>query len=158
MDRLYISFRAYASESYGLRQEFTLFLGALTDHHDLTLLGMAHEEPADDPQLGNKRHQLVTSAARKLEAAGMVMFNESTKSLVITDLGRIAAKYYIRTQSIEIFNKEFRPIMSEADVLGLLSMSTEVSGNTRCNCKYVYPDDSLIKFNFEKMKSRSLSV
>ncbi|KAF8493511.1 Sec63-domain-containing protein [Gautieria morchelliformis] len=87
--------------------------------------GMTHEEPVDDPQLGSKRHQLVTTAARKLAAAGMVMFHESTGSLVITDLGRIAAKYYIRTPSIEIFNREFRPRMREADVLGLLSMSTE---------------------------------
>jgi antiviral helicase SLH1 len=87
---------------------------------------MTHEEPGDDPQLGNKRHQLVTAAARKLADARMIMFNEITGSLIITDLGRIAAKYYIRTASIEIFNKEFRPVMSEADVLGLLSMSTEV--------------------------------
>lgn len=102
----------------------------LAEYHELTLLGMTHNEPVDDPQLGNKRHQLVTAAARKLAAAGMVTFNESTGSLVITDLGRIAAKYYIRTPSIEIFNSEFRPRMSEADVLALLSMSTEVSEHT----------------------------
>ncbi|KAF8592674.1 Sec63-domain-containing protein [Ramaria rubella] len=89
------------------------------------IYGMTHDEPADDPQLGNKRHQLVTAAARKLAEARMITFNENTGSLVITDLGRIAAKYYIRTASIEIFNKEFRPVMREADVLGLLSMSTE---------------------------------
>lgn len=87
---------------------------------------MTHEEPVDDPQLNNKRHQLVIDAAGRLAAAGMVVFNKSTESLVITELGQIAAKYYIRTASIEIFNKEFRPVMSEADVLGLLSMSTEV--------------------------------
>lgn len=101
------------------------------------LSGMTHDEPVDDPQLGNKRHQLVTAAARKLAAAGMIMFNESTGALVITDLGRIAAKYYIRTLSIEIFNKEFRPRMSEADVLGLLSMSTEVSSRSRYNCRHL---------------------
>ncbi|KAF8528771.1 Sec63-domain-containing protein [Hysterangium stoloniferum] len=87
--------------------------------------GLSHDEPVDDPQLGNKRHQLVKAAAQKLAAAGMVNYAEATEFLEVTDLGRIAAKYYIRMASIEIFNKEFRPIMSEADILGLLSMSTE---------------------------------
>jgi len=57
----------------------------------------------------------------------MIMFDQTSGSFTITDLGRIAAKYYIRHSSIEIFNKEFRPKMTEADVLGMLSMSTEVS-------------------------------
>lgn len=56
----------------------------------------------------------------------MVTFNESTGDFTITDLGRIAAKYYIRYKSIEIFNKTFKEKMSEADVLGMLSQSTEV--------------------------------
>ncbi|KIJ27618.1 hypothetical protein M422DRAFT_271164 [Sphaerobolus stellatus SS14] len=43
----------------------------------------------------------------------------------MTDLGRIAAKYYIHTASIEIFNKELKPVMSKADILGMLSISTE---------------------------------
>ncbi|EJU06494.1 Sec63-domain-containing protein [Dacryopinax primogenitus] len=87
--------------------------------------GMSHEEPAEDPQLGNRRNLLVTSAARKLADARMIQFHEATGVFTITDLGRIAAKYYIRYNSIEIFNKEFRPVMSEADVLAMLSMSTE---------------------------------
>lgn len=94
---------------------------------------MTHDEPVDDPQLGHKRHQLVKSAAQKLAEAGMITYNESTGSLSITDLGSIAAKYYIRVASIEIFNKEFKPLMTEADVLGVLSMSTEVSLET-INC------------------------
>lgn len=57
----------------------------------------------------------------------MIIFDQTSGALTITDLGRIAAKYYIRHTSIEIFNKEFKPKMTEADVLGMLSMSTEVS-------------------------------
>ena len=90
-------------------------------------IGMSHDEPAEDPQLGNKRNLLVRAAAQKLADARMIHYNESTGALIITDLGRIAAKYYIRTASIEIFNKEFKPVMTEADILGVLSMSTEVS-------------------------------
>lgn len=89
--------------------------------------GIPRDVPFDDPQLGNKRNELVTAAARKLAEARMVMFDTIGGAFTITDLGRIAAKYYIRHSSIEIFNKEFRPKMTEADVLAMLSMSTEVS-------------------------------
>jgi antiviral helicase SLH1 len=57
----------------------------------------------------------------------MIMFDQAKGAFTITDLGRIAARYYIRHSSIEIFNNEFRPKMTEADVLAMLSMSTEVS-------------------------------
>ncbi|GJJ07269.1 hypothetical protein Clacol_001469 [Clathrus columnatus] len=87
--------------------------------------GMSHEEPVDDPSLSSKRNQLVKAAAQKLTTAGMINYNPQTESLQCTDLGRIAAKYYIRTASIEVFNQELRAKMSEADVLAVLSMSTE---------------------------------
>lgn len=90
-------------------------------------LGIPYDEVVDDPQLGSRRQQLVTNAAQALMNAGMINFDRQSNSLTVTDLGRIAAKYYIRHQSIEIFNKEFRPKMSEADVLAMLSSSTEVS-------------------------------
>lgn len=69
---------------------------------------------------------MITIAAKKLAIVGMIQFDEVHGSFVITDVGRIAAKYYIRHASIEIFQKEFRPKMTEADVLALLAMSTEV--------------------------------
>ncbi|KAI0832546.1 Sec63-domain-containing protein [Trametes gibbosa] len=87
--------------------------------------GLAWNEVAEDPYLGAKRNQLITAAAMQLSEARMVAFDRQTGSLVCTDLGRIAAKYYIRHKSIEIFNEKFRPKMSEADVLAMLSMSTE---------------------------------
>lgn len=56
----------------------------------------------------------------------MIAFDGVTGALSITDLGRIAAKYYIRHSSIETFNARLQPEMTEADVLGVLSMSSEV--------------------------------
>ncbi|KAJ7179176.1 Sec63 Brl domain-containing protein [Mycena filopes] len=87
--------------------------------------GISRDATGDDPQLGSKRNELITAAGQTLANAGMIIFDRLTGDLTITDLGRIAAKYYIRYTSIEIFNKEFRQRMSEADVLGMLSMSTE---------------------------------
>ncbi|KAI0068945.1 Sec63-domain-containing protein [Artomyces pyxidatus] len=87
--------------------------------------GMPRDEPADDPTLGNKRKRLVLTAARFLVEARMISFDENTGAFTIADLGRLAAKYYIRYKSIIIFNKEFKLKMSEADVLNMLSKSTE---------------------------------
>ncbi|KAJ4467551.1 Sec63-domain-containing protein [Lentinula aciculospora] len=87
--------------------------------------GIDRNAVMDDPMLGSKRNELVTQAAQKLTDARMIEFNRQTGAFSITDLGRIAARYYIQHQSIEIFNQIFRPKMSEADVLEMLSKSTE---------------------------------
>jgi antiviral helicase SLH1 len=65
---------------------------------------MPHDEPKDDPQLGNKRNQLITQSARQLAAAKMIRFDEVASTFVISDLGRIAAKYYLKYQTMEIFS------------------------------------------------------
>ncbi|KAG1806935.1 Sec63-domain-containing protein [Suillus plorans] len=88
-------------------------------------LGMSRDEVVEDPFLGRKRSSLVMTAARRLASAGMINLTEKTGAFSITDLGRIAARYYIRYASIEVFNKEFKPKMTEADALSMLSMSTE---------------------------------
>jgi antiviral helicase SLH1 len=79
----------------------------------------------DDPQLGGRRMELVTNAAKKLASCGMINFNERTEDLVIADLGLIAAKYYIRYASIEIYN--------EVSVCS----TTCIAPANRCNCKDV---------------------
>ncbi|RPD67035.1 Sec63-domain-containing protein [Lentinus tigrinus ALCF2SS1-7] len=87
--------------------------------------GLGWDAVAEDPYLGAKRALLITAAASQLAESRMIAFDRNTGSFVITDLGRIAAKYYIRQKSIEIFNQLFRPKMSDADVLAMLSRSTE---------------------------------
>ncbi|TFK55802.1 Sec63-domain-containing protein [Heliocybe sulcata] len=87
--------------------------------------GLSRDELGDDPQLGSKRAQLIAFAAQQLAEARMIIFDRQREALHITDIGRIAAKYYIRHSSILIFNKEFRPKMTEADILAMLSLSTE---------------------------------
>jgi replicative superfamily II helicase len=122
---IYLSLCADAQESTRLRFVSRLVSSALMIVL-IVMTGIAHDASGDDPHLGSKRLELVTVAAQKLAEARMIMFDRTTGVLTITDLGRIAAKYYIRYRSIEIFNKEFRPKMSEADVLRMLCMSTEV--------------------------------
>ncbi len=87
--------------------------------------GMKHDETVDDPQLGNKREALVHAAAALLNRLQMIKYDEIATAFFITDLGRIAAKYYLKHETVEIFNQHFKAKMTEADCLALLSMSTE---------------------------------
>lgn len=87
--------------------------------------GMTYDEVADDPHLGAKRQQLIHVGVKKLVEAKMVEHDTVTDRLKVTDLGRIAAKYYIGYRTIETFNERMRSNMSEADVLGLLSQAAD---------------------------------
>ena len=95
--------------------------------------GISYDEVESDPELGGKRRELVENKAAQLATAKMINYDRDKATFSITDLGRIAAKYYIRTKTVEIFNEFFRSNMKEADVLGLLSKSTEVSKNPLVN-------------------------
>ena len=97
---------------------------------------------------------MITRAARELAKVGMIQFDEMKSTFAITDIGRIAAKYYIRHASIEVFQMKFKPRMTEADVLALLSMSTEVS--SMGDRLYLYLTSvSLTKFKCGRMKLKN---
>lgn len=87
--------------------------------------GMVADDVLQDPLLGNKRLQLIQSAAKRLAEIDMIRFDQDTGRLESTPLGRVAAKYYVRSASIEIFNRRFRAQMTEADILGLIASSVE---------------------------------
>jgi antiviral helicase SLH1 len=88
---------------------------------------MTHDALRDDRSLNGKRHQLVLSAADSLVEARMIDHAKQSGSFTITDLGRIAAKYYIHHKSITIFNQVLEAHMTEERVLFMVSLSTEVS-------------------------------
>ncbi|KAG2182998.1 hypothetical protein INT44_005979, partial [Umbelopsis vinacea] len=87
--------------------------------------GMDHTVPAEDPLLGAKRRELIILAAKKLAKNQMIIFDEATGYLTAKDLGRISSNFYIRHTSVEIFNTIMKPRMTEADVLSMISLSTE---------------------------------
>ncbi|KKY17469.1 putative dead deah box [Phaeomoniella chlamydospora] len=87
--------------------------------------GIDWQEYSDDPQLVQRRRELIVNAARTLHASQMIIFNEKTEELRSKDVGRIASQYYVLQTSIEIFNTMMRPRATEADVLKMISMSGE---------------------------------
>ncbi|KAF9114810.1 hypothetical protein BGX27_009758 [Mortierella sp. AM989] len=87
--------------------------------------GMDHTEPAEDPLLGKKRRDLIISAAKNLHKAQMIIFDENTGFLTPKDLGRIASNFYVSYNSVNTYNSLMKPRMTEADVLAMVSRSTE---------------------------------
>ena len=87
--------------------------------------GLSASDLLSDPALGKRRRELIMSAAQILLRNGMVKYDDAVETLFSTELGQIAAKYYLRAASIEIFNSHFKSIMTEADLLALLAKSTE---------------------------------
>ncbi|KAK5018254.1 putative steryl acetyl hydrolase mug81, partial [Cryomyces antarcticus] len=92
--------------------------------------GIDWAEIRDDPQLVQRRRELIIKAARVLQQSQMIIFNESTEELRAKDVGRIASQYYVLQTSIEIFNTMMRPRATEADVLKMISMSGEFDNIT----------------------------
>lgn len=88
--------------------------------------GIKDDELLTDPQLGSKREELIKSKATELAEARMIIFDQVNGTFAITDLGGIAAKYYLRSKTVLIFNEFLRNGMDEADLLHVLCKSTEV--------------------------------
>src|SRR5262249_9174826 len=89
--------------------------------------GIDWSDIQDDPQLVQKRRELIVKAAKQLQKAQMIIFDEATEKLVPKDVGRIASNFYILHESVEIFNELMKPLATEADVFYMLSMSGEFS-------------------------------
>lgn len=87
--------------------------------------GMNHSEPIEDPELGKRRRELIVNAAKILDQNQMIKFYEDTEYFSIEDIGRIASNYYIAHKSIDIFNHKLKEQMPEANVLSLISESSE---------------------------------
>eukprot|EP00887_Chlorella_sp_A99_P000213 scaffold13.g213.t1 len=87
--------------------------------------GIGWEELSADPRLDGHRRKLITEAARQLEASKMARFDERSGNLYVTELGRVASHFYIRHDSINVFNEMLKPHMSEADVLAMIARSSE---------------------------------
>jgi antiviral helicase SLH1 len=90
--------------------------------------GIDWKELNDDPQLFGRRTKMITEAARRLHSLQMIIFDERSMHFIPKDLGRIASDFYLLNDSVEIFNQICNPRATEADVLSMISMSSEFDG------------------------------
>ncbi|CAR21748.1 RNA helicase [Lachancea thermotolerans CBS 6340] len=87
--------------------------------------GINWDEIRDDPQLYERRKNMIISAARRLHTLQMIVFDEVSLHFIPKDLGRISSDFYLLNESVEIFNQLCNPSATEADVLSMISMSSE---------------------------------
>lgn len=87
--------------------------------------GINYEEVVADSTLEKKRRELITAAAMNLDKARMIRFNERTGDMNVTDLGRTASHFYIKYDTVEVFNETLRPVMNEADIIYMMSLAQE---------------------------------
>jgi len=75
-----------------------------------------------DPALSSKQRSLVIEAARALDKAKMMRFDEKSGNFYCTELGRIASHFYIQYSSVETYNEMLRRHMNDSEVWGILSV------------------------------------
>jgi len=87
--------------------------------------GMSWSEVQVDPLLESKRRSLIIEAAKALHQFQMARFDEASGNIYITELGRVASHFYLKSSSIEVYNKLLKPHMTEADLFGMIALSSE---------------------------------
>ncbi|CAI7794743.1 unnamed protein product [Closterium sp. NIES-54] len=88
-------------------------------------VSLTWEAVAMDPGLVARRQALITEAARSLDRAKMMRFDERSGQLYVTELGRVASHFYIRYTSVETYNELLRRHMSESEIVDLIARSSE---------------------------------
>lgn len=87
--------------------------------------GISHQTLMDDPNLERKRKEFIDIAAKALDKAQMIRYNIKTGDLSTTDLGRIASHFYLKYDTVERFNASMKPLMTETDILTMISNAQE---------------------------------
>jgi activating signal cointegrator complex subunit 3 len=87
--------------------------------------GISWEELSMDPDLVDYRRKLITEAARSLDRARMVRFDERSGNIYTAEMGRVASHFYLSKNSIETYNGMLKPYMNEQDVIAMICMSSE---------------------------------
>lgn len=90
--------------------------------------GIDWEEVASDPQLYDRRKTMIVNAAKRLHTLQMIVYDEVSLSFIPKDLGRVSSDFYLLNESVEIFNQMCDPRATEADVLSMISYSSEFDG------------------------------
>ncbi|XP_072988680.1 DExH-box ATP-dependent RNA helicase DExH14 isoform X2 [Typha latifolia] len=87
--------------------------------------GIAWEEVIGDPSLSSKQRSLIIDAARALDKAKMMRYDEKSGNFYCTELGRIASHFYLQYSSVETYNEMLRRHMSDSEVINMVAHSSE---------------------------------
>jgi len=92
-----------------------------------TLYGASEAEKAGDPLLEQRRIDLVHTAAVVLDKAALIKYERKSGQFQPTDLGRVAAYYYVGHTTVAVYNEFLKPTLSDIELLRLFSLSKDFS-------------------------------
>jgi activating signal cointegrator complex subunit 3 len=89
--------------------------------------GITADQKSDDPMLRGRLMELVQEAASFLASNQMVNYHAGSGNLGMTNLGRVAAHFYIQAESVCNFNEAMarRPFPTDTELLRMVSTATE---------------------------------
>lgn len=90
-----------------------------------TLYGISVDEYERDPELEQRRFDIIHSAATVLDKSNLIKYDRRTGDFQVTNLGRVASHYYITHTSMATYNAHLKPTMSDIDLFRLFSLSEE---------------------------------
>jgi len=90
-----------------------------------TLYGASEAEKAGDPLLEQRRIDLVHTAATTLDKCALIKYERKSGQFQPTDLGRVAAYYYVSHTTVSVFNEYLKPTLSDIELLRLFSLSKD---------------------------------
>eukprot|EP01132_Coremiostelium_polycephalum_P002462 gene2462-3044_t len=89
------------------------------------LYDISYDEIEHDPELEQRRIDLVHSAATLLEKNNLIKYDRKSGKFQTTDLGKVASHYYITNASMSVYHEHLKPTMSEIEFFRLFSLSSE---------------------------------
>ncbi|KAL1529400.1 hypothetical protein AB1Y20_000349 [Prymnesium parvum] len=92
-----------------------------------SLYGASPSELAADPLLEQRRIDLIHSAASTLDKCALIKYERKSGQFQPTDLGRVAAYYYVSHQTVAVYNEYLKPTLSDIELLRLFSLSKDFS-------------------------------
>ncbi|XP_067120382.1 activating signal cointegrator 1 complex subunit 3 isoform X2 [Centruroides vittatus] len=87
--------------------------------------GLKYGAEKTDPYLHNHLTELIEKCAMELDKTRMIRFDRTSGCLSSTDMGRTASHFYIKYDTIMLFNEHLKPAMTEEEVLALISEAHE---------------------------------
>lgn len=90
-----------------------------------TLYGISVDEHQVDPKLERRRCELVHAAASILHSSGLVKYEKRSGTISGTNLGRVAADFYVGHGTISMYVEHMRPTATDIDLFRLMSLSGE---------------------------------
>lgn len=89
------------------------------------IYGLTKEDTENDPLLVQRRTDLIHTAAVLLDRAGLIKYDKRVGTFQSLPIGKVASHYYIKYESMGVYNKNLKPTMGMIDVFRLFSLSNE---------------------------------